>query len=351
MRQLLYILFLFTSSAFAASQDGISGSGSSAAFPVYRTWAEEYVRANGGAVRYDPIGSSGGVKNIKARATDFGGSDVMLPRDELEKSQLVALPTVIIGVVPFYHLPGIRHEAITLNGPLLARIFLGEITRWDAREIRELNPNVKLPALPIKPVVRADGSGTTYNFSDYLAKINTSWRLQKGVANTIDWPKHFQGAKGSSGVVDTVVATPGAIGYVDYNYVVERNLTGARMLNAEGRVVSASPISFRAALSASAWQTSGDFSQTLTQQPGKESWPITMGTFALLPKIASQPERTLGAIRFFTWSFIHGDELAGRVNFVRLPDAVQAKAFRVLASITDIHGQPIGMSALHHILK
>jgi phosphate transport system substrate-binding protein len=328
----------------------IAGAGSSAAFPVYRTWAVEYQRAGGDIVNYDPIGSSGGIKKIKAREADFGGSDVAPPAEDLAKHALIILPTVITGAVPVYNLPGLQGGLIVLNGEVLAKIFLGEIARWDDKEIRDLNPKLKLPALAIVPVVRSDGSGTTYNFADYLAKVSPTWRAQRGVATQFQWADGFVPAKGSTGVVDKVVAITGSIGYVDYNYVVEHHLNSIHMMNARGQVIAPSPESFRAALRASVWQSKGDFTQTLTNQDGKGSWPITMGTFVLLPKVAKQPDQTLQAIRFFTWSFIHGDQLTDRINFVRLPDLVQAKAYRALASIVGQDGKPIGFEALRTLV-
>lgn len=350
MKYFLALFSLLATTAIAGAPDSISGAGSSAAFPVYRTWAAEYAHAKQGQVAYDAIGSSGGIKKIRAREVDFGGSDVAPPPAELNKDGLVALPTVISGVVPIYNLPGLKGTLI-LNGQALARIFLGDITRWDAREIRELNPHLKLPAQAILPVVRADGSGTTYNFTDYLTKVSPAWHDLRGVNTKFTWPENFAAMPQSAGVVEKVLKTPYAISYVDYNYVIEQKLSAAQMMNAEGRTISASPESFRAALRVSEWQTKGDFSHTLTNQSGKESWPITMGTFVLLPKIAVRPEQALRTIHFFTWAFIHGDELANRIYFVRLPDAVQGKAFRILASITDRDGRSIAYETLKSIGK
>lgn len=339
----LYLFLAYLSSGFAAP---ISGAGSSAAFPVYQGWATEYARATGEQVNYEAIGSSAGVQKIRARQTDFGASDVAPTPEELTRDHLLAIPTVITGVAPFYNLPKIKGGEITLNGDVLAKIFMGEIVRWDAQEIRALNSHLILPSLPIVAVVRSDGSGTTYNFADYLAKMSPAWQAHMGVANNLKWPKTFVPAKGSQGVVDKVVSIVGAIGYVDYNYVVDHHLSYAQMKNAAGIVVAPNPVSFRAALRVSAWQSKGDFSQTLTNQPGKQSWPITMGTFILLPKTADNTEQTLRVIRFFTWAFMRGDDLANRLNFVRLPDIVQAKAFRTLVAVTDKNGTPIGIRGL-----
>ncbi len=339
----LYLFLAFVSTGFAAP---ISGAGSSAAFPVYQGWATEYARATGEQVNYEAIGSSAGVQKIRARQTDFGASDVAPKPAELARDNLLAIPTVITGVAPFYNLPHIKAGEITLSGDALAKIFMGEIVRWDAKEIRAMNPHLVLPSLPIVIVVRSDGSGTTYNFADYLAKISPAWQAHMGVANTLKWPKTFVPAKGSQGIVDKVMSTEGAISYVDYNYVVDHHLSYAQMTNAAGVVVTPNPLSFRAALRVSVWQSKGDFSQTLTNQPGTQSWPITMGTFVLLPKTAENTEQTLRVIRFFTWAFMRGDDLANRLNFVRLPDIVQAKAFRTLVEVADKNGTPIGIRGL-----
>lgn len=336
------ILLVILLSSSVARADTFSGAGSSAAAPVYRAWAAVYARSGGLPLSYDPVGSSAGIKRITARETDFGASDVAPSPADLAKAGLVVFPTVITGAVPVVNLPKIEPGQLVLNGDVLARIFLGEITRWDAPEIKALNPKINLPSMTIAVVVRADGSGTTYNFSDYLAKVSATWQKRMGVSTSMKWPANFAGVKGSDGIVAKVAATNGAMGYVDYNYVVENKLNYVRLINAAGAVVSPSPGSFRAALRVSPWQK-GDFSKTLTNQSGKESWPITMGTFVLLPKVADHPEQTVRAIQFFTWAFLHGDALANRINFVRLPDLVQAKAFRTLAEVVDHNGNPIGL--------
>lgn len=346
LNRIILAALLSLSAVHYASAETISGAGSSAAFPVYSNWARLYAREGGAQLHYEPVGSSAGVKKITARETDFGASDVVPKAKELARGNLVVIPTVITGVVPIYNLPGIGGGQIVLNGDVLARIFMGEIPRWDAKEIRELNPGLPLPAMRILPVVRSDGSGTTYNFSDYLSKVSPAWRTRLGAATSLKWPQNFAAEKGSQGIVDKVIATPGAIGYVDYNYVVDNHLGHARMKNAEGMVVAPNPESFAAALKVSSWQKQGDFNQTLTNQAGKQSWPITMGTFVLLPRVADNPDRAAQVIRFFTWAFMRGDELANRLHFVRLPDTVQGKAFRALTEVVDREGRSIGYRSL-----
>lgn len=341
----IFLLGLAVSTASHAG-DSISGAGSSAAYPVYKTWAEQYARSNGTTLNYDPAGSSAGLKKIRARESDFGASDVAPSAEELARDDLVVFPTAITGAVPVYNLPKIRSGQLVLNGEVLAEIFSGKVTHWNDPRLQRLNPGLALPASAIVPIVRADGSGTTFHFSDYLARVSTDWKQQMGVGTTVKWPQGFSAVKGSKGVAQAVAGTPGSIGYVDYNYVVEHQLSAAQMRLADGSLVEAGPNAFRKALMQSSWLGKGDFTQTLTNIPGKGNWPITMGTFVVLPRIANNPERASAVIRFFTWAFIYGDELANRVNFVRLPDTIQAKAYRALAGIRDANGLPIGVGEL-----
>ena len=332
--------------ALAQPADTITGAGSSAAAPVYRVWSREYARETGISLAYDAVGSSAGVARIKQRTVDFGASDVAPPEQDLARDGLVALPTVITGAVPVINLPRVGNDQLRLTGGVLARIFLGEITAWNAPEIRELNPSVALPALPIKVVVRADGSGTTYNFSDYLSKVSPEWKSRMGVKSGFQWPAAFLPAKGSDGVARTTKETVGAIGYVDYNYVLDYALAAVQVRNASGEFVRASVQSFREAVLNSAWHRNGDFRGTLTDAAGKGAWPITMGTFVLFHKTAANPEATLRALHFVTWGYLHGDDLARTAKFVPLPDLVQAKAYRLITSIADGKGQLIGWRVL-----
>jgi phosphate transport system substrate-binding protein len=295
---------------------------------------------------YEGVGSSAGVARIKQRAVDFGASDVAPSDAELAQEGLVALPTVVTGVVPVINVQQIGSQQLRLTGDVLARIFLGEIANWNAPEIRALNPSLALPAAPIRVVVRADGSGTTYNFTDYLAKVSTAWKGQRGVKSSFEWPASFIAAKGSDGVVKAVKETTGAIGYVDFNYVLDHALTGVAMKNAQGEFVGASPASFREAVVNSAWYAKGDFGTTLTNMNGRATWPIAMGTFVIIPRTTINPEGTLRALRFVAWGYLHGDELAKVAKSVPLPDTVQAKAYKAMAGIRDDKGTQIGWQVL-----
>lgn len=333
--------------AIASAAEAMSGAGSSAAYPVYKIWAEQFKASGGADLNYDPAGSAAGLQKVAARQVDFGASDVAPKSEQLARDKLVLFPTVITGVVPVVKLPKLEGAPLVLDSEVLARIFLGEIKQWDAPEIRALNPKLQLPAKAIVPIVRADGSGTTYNFADYLAKVSPAWKQRMGVATSLKWPDGFVAVKGSKGVAEAVQKTSGGIAYIDYNYVLDNKLTPVSLKNAEGTVVEANPSNFNNALTQSAWLQNGDFTQTLTNLPGGKSWPITMGTFVIMPRVAEHPERAIPVIRFFTWAFTHGDELTGKVNFVRLPNAIQAKSFRAIAEIVDGKGTPIGVAGLH----
>ncbi|MBT0963755.1 phosphate ABC transporter substrate-binding protein PstS [Denitromonas iodatirespirans] len=339
------LLVCLSLSSAHADTPPVRGAGSSAAKLVYQAWSEAFARDGGSAIDYAAVGSSKGLKAIQAREVDFGASDVAPAAEVLTRDGLVVIPTVVSGVAPIVNLPELNQRPLRLDGPTLAAIFMGEVTRWNDPAIRALNPGAALPAAGIRVVTRSDGSGTTYNFTDYLNKVSPAWKARFGANTAIAWPDAVIPAKGSGGVVAAVGQTPGAIGYVDYTYVLKGALRTVEMKNSAGRFVSPSIDSFRAALNASAWHSRGDFSQTLTEQPGAESWPITMGTFVLLPKVMDEAAG-VATLRFFTWAFMHGDELASLAHFVRLPDGVQAKAYRALATITSPDGAPIAYASL-----
>jgi phosphate transport system substrate-binding protein len=322
----------------------IQGAGSSAAAPIYQSWAQAYQKATGSLLDYEPIGSSAGLKKIREQATHFGASDVAPSAADLDRDGLLVFPVAITGIAPVLNLPQFKGTTVRLTGEVLARIFTGDITHWSHADIARLNPDATFPKLPIKVVVRSDGSGTTFNFADYLAKVSPQWKAQYGVKTRFEWPQTsaYLPAKGSSGVVKAVKETPGAIGYVDYGYVKATNLLVAHMQNQEGQFVSPSIQTFRNALKNSDWASHSAFTTTLTDQTGKDTWPITMGTFILIPKVSKQPEKTVQAMRFFVWAFMNGDALVQANNFVRLTDEMQAAAFRVISSIKDPAGEPLG---------
>ena len=324
----------------------IVGAGSSAAAPIYRNWASAYERATGVVVAYEAVGSSRGIQEIRRDAVSFGASDVALSAQESEELGLLTFPVAITGIAPVYNLPQVGDGQLRLTGDVLSRIFLGEITRWNAPEIAALNPDVPLPDAAIRVIVRADGSGTTYNFSDYLGKVSPAWKAVHAPRTHLNWPQHFIGVQRSSGVAQAVRQTPYAIAYVDHGYVREHGLKAAMLQNAQGEFVYPSVEAFRLALMHSSWASSGTYTETLTQMPGKGAWPITMGTFILLPKVARDPQRTQAAMRFFTWAFLNGDMLVQQSHFVRLPNRVQAAAFKTMTLVRDNAGRPMEIMTL-----
>lgn len=319
----------------------ITGAGSSAAAPLYTKWASAYQQQSGTAINYQAIGSSGGLKQIKARATDFGGSDVALSREESRKEKLICFPSAISGVVPVLNLPGVKSGDVQLTGELLAGIFARKILLWNDPAIAAINPDLRLPKTAIVVIVRQDGSGTTYNFTDYLSKVSPSWKQGIGTNFKVDWPEGSVQVKGSSAVSSAVRQTVGAIGYIDYSYVLQNQLTYAKMKNRAGQFVAPSAYAFESALASSSWKTKADFEEMLTDQAGRNSWPITMGTFVIVRQTSDNPDATIATLKFFTWAFMKGDGMVSGADFVRLPDRVQARIYSELTKITDRDGKPL----------
>lgn len=341
-----WVLLALLQSPAAQAAQTLSGAGSSAAAPVYRAWAQAYGHKHDVQFQYDAVGSSAGLQKIKAKEVAFGASDVAPSDADLQREHLILVPTFVTGITPVVNLHTVASGKLRLTPEALAGIFLGTITRWNAPAIQSANPNLTLPDLPIKPVVRSDGSGTTYYFSDYLSRVHPDWKLRFGAKTSLDWPAGFVGAKGSDGVVKAVKTTVGAIGYLDYNYVTEQGLAAVQLRNASDEFVSPGTLGFKAALRASDWHAKGDFHSSLSNLAGHSVWPITMGTFVLLPKASDQPENTARALHFFVWSLLKGDTVVEGLSFVRLPDRIQALAFKALSSVTDTHGKPLGFDAL-----
>lgn len=341
----LFLTVAGTCVPLAGAAETLSGAGSSAAAPMYRAWATAYSRSQDFQLAYEPAGSSAGVKKIREGQVGFGASDVPPSAQELAQDGLVLAPTFVTGAVPIVNLPRIGNGKLRLNQQVLAAIFLGEITRWNAPEIQRLNAGLALPDLPIRLVVRSDGSGTTYYFTDYLSRISPAWRDKVGAKTTVAWPASVLGAKGSDGVAKAVKDTVGALGYIEFNHIADHGLNPVQLHNAAGEFVAPGAESFRAALRASDWFHRGDFQASLANLPGKNAWPITMGSFILLPGRSDKSAETSRALRFFVWALLKGDQAVDGNRFVRLPDKIQGSVFKALSSVTDSQGKTIGLDA------
>jgi phosphate transport system substrate-binding protein len=299
----------------------ISGAGATFPYPIYSKWADSYKKETGSSLNYQSIGSGGGIKQIKAKTVTFGATDAPLKPDELEASGLVQWPQVMGAIVPVVNIEGVKPGELVLDGPTLAKIFLGEIKTWDDAGIKKLNPDAKLPSLAIAVVHRADASGTTFNFTNYLSKVSPEWKAKVGEATAVDWPVGL-GGKGNEGVANTVIQTKGSIGYVEFAYAKQNKLTFTDTINKEGKRVAPTIESFQAAAANADWANAPGFYQILTDQPGATSWPITAATFILIPKQPQDPAAAAETLKFFTWAFEHGGKAAEELDYIPMPASV-----------------------------
>ncbi|MGY4830306.1 phosphate ABC transporter substrate-binding protein PstS [Sphaerotilaceae bacterium SBD11-9] len=334
--------FLLAGSGLAHAD--IQGAGASFPSKVYATWSDTYQRDAGVRVAYKPTGSGDGVKQITERAVAFAGSDTPLPPAELAKRKLVQFPTVVGGIVPVVHLPGLGERGLQLDGGTLAEIQLGGIARWDDPRIAELNKGVRLPALPIQRIVRAEKSGTTEGYTRYLSQVSAAFKTQVGDSQLPKWPGAVVAAEGNDGMVRALKATPGAIAYVSYDRVVNDRLADVRLRNAAGQFVRASETGFRSAIRESELGRTGNDLASLLDRPGVETWPITTATFALLDANPKAADAAAPALRFLYWCFLHGDDLTRGTGFAPLPIVVQARIAARFASVKAQDGR-----ALHYL--
>ncbi|MCL6406698.1 phosphate ABC transporter substrate-binding protein PstS [Dickeya dadantii] len=311
---------LTTVSAFAAVN--VTGAGATFPAPVYAKWADSYEKETGNKVNYQGIGSSGGVKQIIAKTVDFGASDAPLTDDKLAQDGLFQFPTVIGGIVLAVNVPGVKTGELTLDGKTLGDIYLGKIKKWNDEAIVKLNPGVKLPEQDIAVVRRADGSGTSYVFTSYLAKVNSEWKEKIGAGNTVNWPTGL-GGKGNDGIAAFVQRLPGSIGYVEYAYAKQNNLVYTKLISADGKAVSPTEGSFSNAAKGIDWSKS--FAQDLTNQKGADVWPITSTTFILIHKEQSKPEQGKEVLKFFDWAYTKGGDQAKALDYATLPKEVVAQ--------------------------
>ena len=316
----------------------VTGAGASFPAPLYSKWAADYNRATGIKINYQSVGSGAGLRQIEAKTVDFGASDAPLKDDELAKKGLVQFPTVIGGVVPVVNIKGIAPGQLKLNGQVLGDIYLGKITKWTDPAIKALNPTLPLPDVAISPVRRADGSGTSFIFTNYLSKVNPEWKTRVGEGTAVNWPVGA-GGKGNEGVAAFVGRLPNSIGYVEYVYVKQNKMTFAQMRNAAGTFVSPDDAAFKAAAAGADWAKS--FYQILTEQPGKDAWPITGATFILMHKVQDKPAQASSSLKFFDWAYKNGDKTADDLDYVPMPANVKVIIEKAWADIKDASGKSV----------
>jgi phosphate transport system substrate-binding protein len=319
----------------------ISGAGATFPYPVYAKWAEAYRKETGIVVTYQPIGSGAGIRQIQNNTVTFGASDMPLKRAQLNKDRLIQFPTVIGGAVPVVNVEGIASGELRLDGATLAKIFLGEVKIWNDPAIVKLNPSARLSRQPIVVAHRADGSGTTFIWTDYLSKVSPDWRMKVGRNTSVEWPTGIAGA-GNEGVVSAVQNTKGAIGYVEYAYARQSRLATISMINKGGTTVEPSSRSFQAAAENATWDKEDGFYVILTDQPGAASWPATGATFILVQRQPRDPPAVAAALKFFAWGYAKGARMAEDLDYVPLPKGLIMEIEEVWGSeITDASGKPL----------
>ncbi len=308
--------------ATTASATDITGAGATFPFPIYAKWAEDYKKVSNSNMNYQSIGSGAGIRQIQAKTVDFGASDAPLSGEQLNKDGLIQFPAIIGGVVPVVNIEGIAPGAMKLTGPVVADIYLGKIKMWNDAAITALNPSLKLPADPITVVRRSDGSGTTFLFVDYLSKVSPEWKSKVGVGNAVSWPEGV-GGKGNEGVSAYVQRIKGSIGYVEYAYAKKNKMSHTQLRNQAGNFVQPDDSTFQAAAAGAEWTKTPGMGVVLTDQPGKDSYPITGASFILMYKAQVNAEKGLAVMKFFDWAFTNGDKAATEMEYVPMPPAVE----------------------------
>ncbi len=324
--------------SFAAE---ITGAGATFPYPIYAKWAEAYKARTGNSLNYQSIGSGGGIRQIQNKTVDFGASDMPLKPEELDKGGLLQFPTVIGGDVPVVNLPGVKPGDLKLTGPVLADIYLGKIRKWSDPVLTSLNPGLKLPDQEVTVVHRSDGSGTTFIWVNYLSKVSPEWKEKVGEGTSVNWPAGV-GGKGNEGVASYVQRIGGAIGYVEYAYALQNKLVYALLRNRDGNFVAPNIDSFKAAAAGAQWGKAPGMYLILTDQPGRNSWPISGATFILVYKSREKPDRAKEVLKFFDWAYTDGDKLAMDLDYVPLPDAVvRLIQMSWKSQIKDASGKPV----------
>jgi phosphate transport system substrate-binding protein len=309
----------------------ITGAGSTFAYPILSKWAEAYKAQTSNGLNYQSIGSGAGIKQIESKTVTFGATDQPLTIDDLNKNSLVQFPFIMGAIVMVVNLDGIKPGDMVLDGPTIANIYLGKIGKWNDAAIKKLNPSLNLPSSAISVVERSDGSGTTFNFTDYLSKVSPEWKDKVGENTAVEWPTGI-GAKGSEGVSGNIAQTKGSIGFVEYAYAQQNNLPYADMINKDGKKVAPTMEAFQAAAANADWLHAPGYYQVLTDEPGATSWPLTASTFALFQKDPADKTASAEAIKFFDWAFANGGKAAADLDYIPMPDAVVALIKKTWAS-------------------
>ena len=307
-----------STSAYAAD---ITGAGSTFIFPVLSKWADAYKKESGDGVNYQSIGSGAGIKQIVANTVTFGATDAPLKADQLQKDGLAQWPMIMGAIVPVVNIDGVKPGDLVLDGATLADIFLGKIIKWDDPAIKKLNPNAKLPPDAISVVHRADGSGTTFNFTDYLAKVSADWKSKVGSGTAVEWPVGV-GAKGNEGVAGNISQAKNSIGYVEYAYAKQNKLAYTALINKAGKTIQPTNEAFQAAAANADWPSAPGYYLILTDQPGDKSWPIVASTFILMHKESVDKASSQEALKFFKFAFDKGARSAEELDYIPMPDSV-----------------------------
>jgi len=318
----------------------ISGAGATFPYPIYAKWADAYKKEAGIGLNYQSIGSGGGIKQIQAKTVTFGASDAPLKADELDKAGLIQFPMIMGGVVPVVNVPDIAAGALVLDGATLADLYLGKITKWNDDRIAKLNPGLKLPSTAVAPVYRSDGSGTTFLFTDYLAKVNPEFQQKIGANASVQWPVGI-GAKGNEGVANMTKQTRGGIGYVEYAYAKQNKMAHAKLINKDGKPVDPNSASFQAAAAGADWANAKGYHVVLTDQAGAASWPITGASFILMHKEPQDPVAAKEALKFFAWAYKNGGKMAEELDYVTMPDTVVKLVDQTWKTTIKSAGQPL----------
>lgn len=321
-----------------AGAQEITGAGATFPAPLYSKWAADYNKATGVKINYQSVGSGAGIKQVDSKTVDFGASDMPQADEVLAKKGQMQFPTAIGGVVPVINVKGILPGQLKLNGQVLGDIYLGKIAKWNDPVIKALNPTLDLPDAAIAQVRRADGSGTTFIFTNYLSKVNAEWKAKVGEGTAVNWPAGA-GGKGNEGVAAFVGRLPNSIGYVEYSYVKQNKMNYAVMQNSGGNFVSPTDNSFKAAAAGADWNKS--FYQILTNQPGKDAWPISGATFILMHKLQDKPANATETLKFFAWAYKNGDKVADDLDYVPMPKSVLGSIEKAWGEIKDAAGKPV----------